>query len=85
MLPLSLHDKKVNGPGMGCKGRCKKIQRGTYLAPALAGLRRRYDLWSSVGRNIVMKLQNIAAQVYLAWIVCAVPATAGSIFVARLA
>ena len=62
-----------------------KIQRGTYLALALAGLRRRYDLWSSVGRNIVMKFQNIAAQVYLAWIVCAVPATAGSIFVARLA
>ena len=32
-----------------------------------------------------MKLRNIAAQVYLAWIVCAVPATAGSVFVARLA
>ena len=67
------------------QGEMQKIQRGTYLALALAGLRRCYDLWSSVGRNIVMKLRNIAAQVYLAWIVRAVPAAAGSVFVARLA
>ena len=67
------------------QGEMQKIQRGTYLALALAGLRRRYDLSSSVGRDIVMKLRNIAAQVYLAWIVCVVPATAGSVFVARLA
>ena len=67
------------------QGEMQKIQGGTYLAPALAGLRRRYDLWSSVGRNIVMKLRNISAQVYLAWIVRAVSAAAGSVFVARFA